>query len=99
MCAAQYFRSDAVDDLKSRRRKLVLPVICSPTLVLEPCPPDFSTDAANSALISTINLRATTQFQQRDVRRRQKNKKTKAIFWLSREGTPCHGRSFLDDNS
>jgi hypothetical protein len=50
---------------------------------------DFSTDAGNSALIVTDEISAAP------VRRR---KTTTGFLWLTREATPCYGRSFLVDN-
>jgi hypothetical protein len=69
-----------------------------PTLVAGTLQPDFSTDAANSALISKRNLRATTQYQFQRARQTE-SKKTKATFWLSKEEASCHGENCLDDNS
>jgi hypothetical protein len=72
------------------------------TLVLEPQAPDFSTDAGNSDLIVTTKSPRRLWRQLWATRRRRKITTPRFLFdpdWLTREGTPCHGRSFLDDNS
>jgi hypothetical protein len=75
----------------------------STTLVLEQEAPDFSTDAGNSALIVTTKSSRPRNANFRKCRARRRNKNDRKILahhdWLTREGTPCHGGSFLDDNS
>jgi hypothetical protein len=75
----------------------------STTLVLRVAAPDFSTDAGNSALIVNNEVSATPcDAISACPAANDKNKKeasARFTIWLTRERTPCHGRSFLVDNS
>jgi hypothetical protein len=71
------------------------------TLVLEREAPDFSTDAGNSALIvetkSPLRLVAISGLPGGE--EKNNNEIPSHHDWFHLEGTPCHGRSFLVDNS
>jgi hypothetical protein len=75
----------------------------STTLVLETAFADFSTDAGNSALIvATKSPRRLAVPVYGPSAGKKKSKNARFPFdqhWLTREGTPCHGGSFLDGNS
>jgi hypothetical protein len=75
----------------------------STTLVLWGAAPDFSTDAGNSALIVNNEVSATScNAISACPATNDKNKNeasARFTIWLTRERTPCHGRSFLDGNS
>jgi hypothetical protein len=67
----------------------------STPLVLESYPPDFSTEAGNSALIANNEILA-----QLRPRRKTKTSGISEHFRLAYQGgTPCHGTSLLADNS
>jgi hypothetical protein len=73
------------------------------TLVLERDAPDFSTDAGNSALIVKTKspLRLVALFPACPAAKKNNNNEISvfATIGFTWEGTPCHGRSFLVDNS
>ena len=94
--------SEASQSLADHRQSAAAD-LCT-TLVLQGASPDFSTDAGNSALIVNNEVSATSCNPSRPARRRMtKAKKNEAsahfTIWLTRERTPCHGRSFLVGNS
>src|SRR5450755_5183889 len=109
MCAAQYVPSIqnkvgcAPPVSRSARRRKFPCVNLHATLVLEPAAPDFSTDAGNSALIVSTKSSHPRNANSRHVGPDGETRTTATVLahhdWLTREGTPCHGGSFLDDNS
>jgi hypothetical protein len=64
---------------------------------------DFSTDAIKSALITNNkNLRRAhpvSDASKKNEEKEQKNETIRSSDWFTREGTQCHGGSYLDDNS
>jgi hypothetical protein len=109
MCAAQYrfaVRTDAV----GRRRLHDRPdheqssaADLSTTLVLQAEPPDFSTDAGNSALIVNNEVSATScNAISACLAANDKSKNdisNRILIGSPGRECQCHGRSFLDDNS
>jgi hypothetical protein len=100
MCAAQYSLPNAMQGRKWASRAAS---DLHTTLVLEREPPDFSTDAGNSALIVKTKspLRLVALFPACPAAKKNNNNEISvfATIGFTWEGTPCHGRSFLVDNS
>jgi hypothetical protein len=99
--AAQYVRGASVTDRNDAPGLSLRPIGALRWYKVRKAP-DFSTDAGNSALILDNEISASTVAPDQACRRRRKKQQRdfQAYHdWLTREGTPCHGRSFLVVNS